>query len=78
MYGFREHPAEEEVIFRPGRDEVAGEWRRLHYEDLYALYPSRNTIRVIESRRLRWVGHVTRMGEGRGEYRVLVGKPEGR
>jgi hypothetical protein len=66
-------------IFGPKRDEVTGEWRRLHNKELYALYSSPSTIiRVIKSRRLRWAGHVTRMGERRGAYRALVGKPEGR
>jgi hypothetical protein len=65
-------------IFGPKRDEVTGEWRRLHNKELYALYSSPNIIRVIKSRRLRWAGHVTRMGEWRGAYRALVGKPEGR
>jgi hypothetical protein len=64
-------------IFGPKRDEVTGEWRRLHNKELYALY-SPNIIRVIKSRRLRWAGHVARMGERRGAYRALVGKPEGR
>jgi hypothetical protein len=65
-------------IFGPKRDEVTGEWRRLHTKELYALYSSPNIIRVIKSRRLRWAGHVARMGERRGAYRVLVQKPEGR
>jgi hypothetical protein len=52
--------------------------RRLHNKELYALYSSPNIIRVIKSRRLRWAGHVARMGERRGAYRTLVGKPEGR
>jgi hypothetical protein len=65
-------------IFGPKRDEVTGEWRRLHNKELYALYSSPNIIRVIKSRRLRWAGHVARMGARRGAYRVLVGKPEGR
>jgi hypothetical protein len=65
-------------IFGPKRGEVTGEWRRLHNKELYALYSSPNIIRVIKSRRLRWAGHVTRMGERRGAYRALVGKPEGR
>jgi hypothetical protein len=65
-------------IFGPKRDEVTEEWRRLHNKELYALYSSPNIIRVIKSRRLRWAGHVARMGKRRGAYRVLVGKPEGR
>jgi hypothetical protein len=65
-------------IFRPKRDEVTGEWKRLHNKELYALYSSPNIIRVIKSRRLRWAGHVAHMGERRGAYRALVGKPEGR
>jgi len=65
-------------IFGPWRDEVTGEWRRLHNEELNDLYSSPNIVRVIKWRRMRWAGHVARMGEGRGVYRVLVGKPEGR
>jgi len=61
-------------IFGPRRDEVTGEWRRLHND----LYFSPNIVRVIKSRRKRWAGHVVRMGEERGVYRVLVGKPEGK
>jgi hypothetical protein len=53
-------------IFGPKRDEVKGEWRRLHNKELYALYCSPDTIRVIKSRRLRWAGHVARIGEKRG------------
>ena len=64
-------------IFGPRRDEVIGEWRKLHNEKQNNLYSSPNILRVIKSRRMRWVGHVARMG-GRGVYRVLVGKPEGR
>ena len=66
------------MIFGPKRDEVTREWRRLHDKELYALYSSPNITGVIKSRRLRWAGHVARMGEGRGAYRILVGKPEGR
>jgi hypothetical protein len=65
-------------IFGPKRDEVTGERRRLHNKELYALYSSPIIIRVIKSRRLKWAGHVARMGERRGAYRALVGKPEGR
>ena len=59
-------------------DEVTGEWRRLHNEDLRDLYSLPNIARVVKSRRMRWAGHVTRMGEGRGMHGVLVGKPEGK
>jgi hypothetical protein len=65
-------------IFGHKRDEVMGEWRKLHNEELNGLYSLPNIVRVIKSRRLRWAGHVARMGEGRGVYRVLVGKPEGK
>ena len=65
-------------IFRPRSDEVTGEWRRLHNEELNDLYSSPNIVRVIKSRRMRWAGHVARMGEERGVYKVLLGKPEGR
>jgi hypothetical protein len=65
-------------IFGPRRDKVMGEWRRLHNEELNDLYCSPNTVRVINSRKMRWAGHVARMGEERGVYRVLVGKPEGK
>ena len=65
-------------IFGPRKDEVTGEWRRLHNEELNDLYSSPNILRVIKSRRMRWAGHVTRMGEENGVYRVLVGKREGR
>ena len=66
------------TIFGPRRDEVTEEWRRLHNEALSDLYSSPNIVRVINSRRMRWAGHVARMGEERGVYRVLVGKPEGK
>jgi hypothetical protein len=65
-------------VFGLKRDEVTGEWRKLHNEELNDLYSLRNIVRVVKSRRMRWAGHVARMGEGRGLYRVLVGKPEGR
>ena len=55
-----------------------GEWRKLRNEELKGLYSSPNIVRVIKSRRMRWAGHVARMGEGRGVYRALVGKPEGK
>jgi hypothetical protein len=65
-------------IFGPKRDEVTGGWRRLHIEEINDLYSSPNIFRVIKSIRLRWGGHVARMGERRGVYRVLMGKPEGK
>jgi len=64
------------IVFGPKRDVVTEEWRRLHNEELNDLYSSHNIVRVVKSRRLRWAGHVARMGEGRGGHRVLVGKPE--
>jgi len=66
------------TIFRPRKDEVTGEYRRLHNEELNDLYSSPSIVRVIKSRRMRWAEHVARMGEKRGLYRVLVGKLEGR
>jgi hypothetical protein len=65
-------------IFGPKRNEETVEWRKLHNEELNGLYSLPNIVRVIKSRRMRWAGHVTHMGEGRGVYRVLVGKPEGK
>ncbi|KAJ4427211.1 hypothetical protein ANN_24828 [Periplaneta americana] len=64
-------------IFGAKRDEVTGEWRKLHNAELHALYSSSDIIRNIKSRRLRWEGHVARMGECRNAYSVLVGRPEG-
>jgi hypothetical protein len=57
---------------------VTGEWRKLHNEELNNLYPSPNIVRVVKSKRMRWAGHVARMGEEIGVHRVLVGKPEGK
>jgi hypothetical protein len=65
-------------IFGPKRDEVTGGWRKLHNEELHGLYSSSSFIRVIKARRMRWAGYVARMGEVRGAYNILVGKPEGR
>jgi len=65
-------------VFGPKREEVTGEWRKLHNEELCNLYSLPNIVRVVKSRRMRWAGHVTRMGEGRGVHRVMVGKPEGK
>ena len=62
----------------PKRDEVAGEWGKLHNEELYELYCSPNIIRAIKSRRMRWAGHVAGKGDSRCAYRVLVGKSEER
>ena len=63
-------------IFGPKTDEVTGEWRKLHNEELSDLYSLPNIVRVVKSRRMRWAGHVARMGQGRGVYRVMVGTPE--
>jgi hypothetical protein len=65
-------------IFGLKRDEVTGEWRKLHNEEPRDLYSSPSIIRIIKSRRMRWAGHVARMGEKRNAYRLLVGKPEGK
>jgi hypothetical protein len=64
-------------VFGPKRDEVTGEWRKLH-EELSDLYSLSNIVWVVKSRKMKWAGHVARMGEGRGVHRVLVGKPEGK
>jgi hypothetical protein len=63
-------------IFGPKSDEVIGGWRKLHNEELHNLYCSPSIIRIIKSRRMRWSGHVARMGEKRNAYRILVGKLE--
>ena len=65
-------------IFGSRRDEVTGEWRKLHDDELNDLYCSPNVVRVINSRGMRWAGHVARMGEGRVVCRVLVGKHAGK
>jgi hypothetical protein len=65
-------------MFGPKRDEVTGEWRKLPNEELHNLYSSPDIIRQVKSRRMRWAGHVARMGEERNVYKVLVGKPEGK
>jgi hypothetical protein len=64
-------------IFGPKREED-GSWRKLHNDELHNLYSSPNIVRVIKSKRMRWAGHMALMGEGRGVYRVLVGRPEGK
>ena len=61
-------------VFGPRMDEVTGEWRKLHNEELSDLYSLRNVVRVLKSRRMRWVGHVAHMGEWRGVYRVFIGE----
>jgi hypothetical protein len=65
-------------IFGPRGDEVTGEWRKLQHGELHILHSSQDIIRHIKSRRMRWAGHVARMGEGRNVYRFLAGKPEGK
>jgi hypothetical protein len=65
-------------IFRPKREEVAEGWRRLHNEELHNLCTSPNIIRMIKSRRMRWVVYVTCIGEMKNSYNILVGKPEGK
>jgi hypothetical protein len=64
-------------IFGPKREED-GSWRKLHNYELHSLYSSPNIVRVIKSRRMMWVGHVARMGEGRGIYEFWLGGPKGR
>jgi hypothetical protein len=63
-------------IFGPKRDDVTGSWRKLHNEELHGLYSSPRIFRVIKAKRMRWAGHVVRMGEVRGAYNILVGRPE--
>jgi hypothetical protein len=65
-------------IFGPKRDEVKGGWRKLHNEELHNLYCWPSIIRIIKSRRMRWAGHVARMGKKRNAYRILMGKPDGK
>jgi hypothetical protein len=65
-------------IFEPKRDGETGGWRKLHNEELRNLYSSPSKIRIIKSRRMRWAGHLARMGEKRNVYRLLVGKPAGK
>jgi hypothetical protein len=65
-------------IFGPKRDEVIGGWRKRHNEELHNLYRSPSIIRIIKSRRMRWAGHVARMGKKRNAYRILVRKTEGK
>src|SRR5215475_15456258 len=66
------------TVFAPKRDEVTGEWRKLHNEEPNDLYSLPNIVRVVKSRRMRWAGHVARMGEDRDVHRVLVGRPTGK
>jgi hypothetical protein len=65
-------------LFGPKRDEVTGDWRKLHNEELYAFYSSASIIRMIKSRSMRWAGHIAHMGAKMNAYRILVGKPEGK
>jgi hypothetical protein len=65
-------------IFGPKKDDITGEWRRLHNEELYVLYSSPNIIQVIKLRRMRWAGHVAPLGDRRGVHRILVGSSEER
>jgi hypothetical protein len=66
------------TIFGPKKNEIVGGWRKQHNEELHNLYSSPSIIRIIKSRRIKWAGHVARMGEKRNAYRILVGKPEGK
>jgi hypothetical protein len=65
-------------IFGPKRDEVTGEWRKLHNKELRDLYSSSSIIRIIKLRRMRWAGHVARIGDKSNAYRLLMGKPGGK
>jgi hypothetical protein len=65
-------------IFGPKTEEVTGDWRKLHNEELHYLYSCPDIVRQVKSKRMRWAGHVARMGEERNVYRVFVGKPEGK
>jgi hypothetical protein len=65
-------------IFGRKRDEETGGWRKVHNEELHNLYSSPRTIRIMKSRRMRWTGHLARMGENRNAYRILVGMPDGK
>jgi hypothetical protein len=65
-------------MFEPKRDEVTGGWRNLHNKELHSLYSSPSIIRMIKSRKMRWAGHIARMGEERYAYRILGGKSEGK
>jgi hypothetical protein len=65
-------------IFGPKRDEVTREWRKFYNKELHDLYSSPSIVKIIKSRRMRWAGHVARMGEKRNDYRLLVGKPDGK
>jgi hypothetical protein len=64
------------IISGPTREEEVGGWRRLHNEELHNLYSSLNSIREIKSRRMRWLGHIARVGVMRNAYKILVGKPD--
>jgi hypothetical protein len=65
-------------IFGPKRDEVTGGWRKLRNEELHNVYSSPSIIRMIKSRRMRWTGHVASVGDKRNEYRILVGRQDGK
>jgi hypothetical protein len=72
---------ENRVLMRisgPNRDDVTGGWRKLYNEELHNLYSSRSIIRMVKSMRMRWAGHVVRMGEKRNSYMILMGKPDGK